>query len=438
MSKALLDKLLAGSLRDPDSGGVLSVPVKIVVLGRHLANTAADLLAPLSFGKSIAVVMDRQTRAVMGEGVAASLRANHNVNEIVFDHSPHPDMDAVTFVRARCENSDGVIAVGSGSLNDIAKHAAHMNRKPYAVFGTAPSMNGYTSVAAALTEDGLKKSLPSTAPLGVFLDLGVLASAPKRLIAAGIGDSICRATAQVDWLMAHLLLGKPYREAPFLLLAEDEKALIANIKGIVEGDDAKIEVLARTLVMSGFGMTICGGSYPASQGEHLIAHYIDMLGQDLPAAYHGEHIAVTTTTMAALQEKILSKDKLTVSPSTESLDDFTRHFGHDLGRECWKAWLPKHIDAGQAAMLNRKLAQDWNDIRRKLKGVGRPAADIDGDLKNAGAPTDPQMVGIPKAFYEEAVSHARWIRDRFTSLDLAVACGLQKAPVAEYAIAAKN
>ena len=35
MSKALLEKLLAGSLRDPDNGGVLSVPVKIVVLGAN-------------------------------------------------------------------------------------------------------------------------------------------------------------------------------------------------------------------------------------------------------------------------------------------------------------------------------------------------------------------------------------------------------------------
>ena len=132
MSKALLDKLLAGSLRDPDNGGVLSVPVKIVVLGRQLTNAAADLLAPLSFGKSVALVMDRQTRAVMGEGVAASLRTNHTVNEIVFDHSPHPDTEAVAFIRAQCENSDSVVAVGSGSLNDIAKHAAHMHRKPYA------------------------------------------------------------------------------------------------------------------------------------------------------------------------------------------------------------------------------------------------------------------------------------------------------------------
>jgi glycerol-1-phosphate dehydrogenase [NAD(P)+] len=284
-------------------------------------------------------------------------------------------------------------------------------------------MNGYTSVAAALTEDGLKKSLPSTAPRGVFLDLAVLAKAPKRLIAAGIGDSVCRATAQVDWLMAHLLVGTKYREAPFMLLKDDEARLLARIPDIAAGDAAAIELLARTLVMSGFGMTICGGSYPASQGEHLIAHYIDMLGENLPVAYHGEHIAVTTTTMVALQEKLLAQDSLNVAPSTDTEKDFIAHFGEALGRACWQAWLPKRIDAGKAVALNRKLAADWPGIRARLKAVGRTSAEIARALTRAHAPTSPDAVGIPQDFYRGAVLNARKIRDRFTSLDLASATG---------------
>ena len=64
-------------------------------------------------------------------------------------------------------------------------------------------------------------------------------------------------------------------------------------------------------------MTLCGGSYPASQSEHLIAHYLDMLGQDLPLAYHGEHIAVTTITVARLQERVARSARL---PATDLLD----------------------------------------------------------------------------------------------------------------------
>ena len=96
-------------------------------------------------------------------------------------------------------------------------------------------MNGYTSVSAAITENGLKKSLPATLPKGVFLDLDVMAAAPQRLIASGFGDSLARATAQTDWLMAHLLLGKPYRETPFMLLADDEDAMIAAAPALEGG-----------------------------------------------------------------------------------------------------------------------------------------------------------------------------------------------------------
>ena len=104
-----------------------------------------------------------------------------------------------------------LIAVGSGTINDLCKYASALDGKPYAVFATAPSMNGYTSVNAAITVEGHKKSLPAQAAAGVFFDLEVLAAAPVRLIRAGLGDSVCRCTAQADWLLAHLLLGRPYR-----------------------------------------------------------------------------------------------------------------------------------------------------------------------------------------------------------------------------------
>src|SRR5262245_4292353 len=187
MSKEMLDSLLAGKLRDPDGGGMLVPPLKHIVLARGLGEAAVSLVAPLSFGRSLAVVMDPDTRAAMGAKVAASLATAFAVQEIVLPPVPHPDMDAVNGVMARTESAGALIAVGSGSINDITKYAAHLAGKPYAVFGTAPSMNGYTSISAAITEGGLKKSLPATLPKGVFLDLDVMAAAPRRLTASGFG-----------------------------------------------------------------------------------------------------------------------------------------------------------------------------------------------------------------------------------------------------------
>ena len=48
--------------------------------------------------------------------------------------------------------ADAVIAIGSGTINDLCKYASAADRKPYAVFATAPSMNGYTSLNAAITD----------------------------------------------------------------------------------------------------------------------------------------------------------------------------------------------------------------------------------------------------------------------------------------------
>jgi glycerol-1-phosphate dehydrogenase [NAD(P)+] len=280
-------------------------------------------------------------------------------------------------------------------------------------------MNGYTSVSAAITEGGLKKSLPATLPKGVFLDLDVMAAAPQRLIAAGFGDALARATAQTDWLMAHLLLGKPYREAPFVLLADDEEAMIAAAPALKAGDVAAVELLVRTLIMSGLGMTLCGGSYPASQGEHLIAHYIDMRGADLPQAYHGEHIAVTTLTMARLQERMLALPALLLAPSRDTEASMIEKFGEEVGRACWAAFRPKLFDRSAIDDLNRKLATEWPDIRQRLRSVGRSEAQLKKALLAVGAPIAPEDVGLPLPFYREAVANARLIRDRFTMLDLA-------------------
>jgi len=254
-----------------------------------------------------------------------------------------------------------VVAVGSGTINDLCKLAALQRGCPQLVFATAPSMNGYTSLSASITEAGLKRSVRAATPVAAFFDLRVLAAAPVRLIRAGLGDSICRPTAQADWLLSHLLLDRPYREAPFALLAGDEPALLAESRALASGDLAAMRCLVRTLVLSGFGMTLAGGSYPASQGEHLLSHYIEMmrpLGQ--PAALHGEQTGVCALAMARLQDRILARDAPpTVRPTAVRRDDVLRRFGAERGDACWQELEPKRIDAARAGELTARLAAAW-------------------------------------------------------------------------------
>ncbi|HEX3064985.1 MAG TPA: iron-containing alcohol dehydrogenase, partial [Dongiaceae bacterium] len=209
MSQQMLDRLLAGRLPDPDSAETLSVPVRAVAIAPSLAGREAALISGLGLGDMPAIVCDAPTRKVLADRVHQALGGPGSVGFIVLPGEPVPDMETVEIVRAQTKHATGLIAVGSGTINDLCKYATFLDRKPYAVFGTAPSMNGYTSVSAAITEHGHKKSLPAHAPVGVFLDLEVLAKAPLRMIRSGLGDSVCRTTAQADWLLAHLLLEKP-------------------------------------------------------------------------------------------------------------------------------------------------------------------------------------------------------------------------------------
>jgi len=424
MLRDTLERLLHGDLPDPDGGPPLSIPTRRVAIADSLDGDDAELVAGLDLGAHIAVVSDDNTRAVLGERVLGALARVARVNDIRLPGRPHADGETVEAIRRESKPCDALVAVGAGTINDLCKCAAARDGKPYAVFATAPSMNGYTSVNAAITIGGHKKSLPATAAKGVFMDLKVLAQAPARMIRSGLGDSICRSTAQADWLLAHLLLDRPYREAPFELLAEDEAHLFAASEALMAGDLGAMRRLARTLTLSGFGMTICGGSYPASEGEHLISHYVEMLApREWPEAFHGEQIGVTTLSMARLQERLLEGDPPRLEPSAPDERSITAHFGVELGAACWSEFQGKRLDSQRVEALNARLADGWDAIRARLRAIMVPAARLEAVLRAAGAPTTPEELGWPRSFYQGALRHAREIRNRYTFLDLAADSG---------------
>lgn len=421
-----LGQLLRGAWPDPDGGPPIKVPVQTVAIERSLAGLEADLVAPLRLGRRIAVVSDATTRAVLGERVERALARVAAIVPIVLDGQPHADADTVELVRRACANADALVAVGSGTINDLCKYAAAKDAKPYAVFATAPSMNGYASKNAAITVDGHKMSLPSVSPVGVFMDLAVLSAAPARMIRAGLGDSLCRSTAQADWLLSHHLLGTPYRRAPFVLLEEDEPAFLDDPEALLRGDPEAMRALARTLVLSGLGMTICDGSYPASQGEHLISHYIDMfspVGRE--THFHGEQVAVATLTMGRIQEEVLAAGPPRLRSSSIDCAELQRRFGAAIGESCWREFAAKQTTP--KARLERHLTDQWNEIRDSVGRAMIPAERIRDVLQRAGCPTDPMQIGLSPVFYATAVRNARFLRDRYTFLDLADDSGHREA-----------
>ncbi len=419
-----LAALLAGRMPDPDGGGVLPPPTTRVAIADSLAGREAELVCELGFDGRLAIVFDPDTERALGRRVAAALSRIARTEVLRLPRRPHADLAIAERIAAEAGGCRALVAVGSGTVNDLCKLAAARLGRPCAVFATAPSMNGYVSANAAITVAGHKRSLAAVPPAGAFFDLEVLAAAPVRLIRAGLGDSLCRSTAQADWLLSHLLLGTPYREAPFALLAADEPALLEGAAALAAGDREAVRRLVRTLLLSGFGMTLCGGSQPASQGEHLISHHIEMMaprGRALPL--HGEQIAVTTLTMARLQERMLADGPPPLLPTRIDRAALEAHFGRELGRSCWRAFAPKRLDAARAARLGERLREIWPGLAARIEAVAVPSNRLDAVLAAAGAPRRPADLGWSDGFYRDAVRYARTLRDRFGFLDLAAESG---------------
>jgi glycerol-1-phosphate dehydrogenase [NAD(P)+] len=399
------------------------VPIRSIVVAESLAGREVELISALGLGRRLAVVSDPETEEALGARVKHALADRFpRLVSIVLPSHPRPDQETSEAIEREGRDADAFIAVGSGTINDLCKHAAARYGKPYAVFATAPSMNGYASMNASIEVAGLKRTLPARAPEGVFLDLGVLAASPAPLIRAGVGDTLCRATVQADWLLAHLLRGDAYQELPFQLLAEEEADLLAEPEALLAGDLKAVACLARALVLAGLGMTYCGGSFSTSQGEHLLSHYLELRGS--AGGLHGEQIGVTTITMARLQERLLAQQALEVFPCALSEPDFLERYGPELGPECWREFAPKRLDEAGAAALNRRLRDDWPEIRKRIAAVVLSPERIRRTLARLGAPTEPGQLGWSPEGYGEAVRHAAELRNRYTFLDLARDCRL--------------
>ncbi|CAN5837571.1 sn-glycerol-1-phosphate dehydrogenase [soil metagenome] len=414
--------LLEGRYPDPETGELLRADSRSVAIEDSLAGHEVDLLAPLGLGKHLAMICDANTYAALGQRVERALAGSYQVQRIMLDGAFDADVETIARLTALLDpGTDAVIAVGSGTINDLCKVVALDRGCPQLVFATAPSMNGYTSLSASITGGGVKRSVRAATPVGAFFDLGVLAAAPLPMIRAGLGDSSCRPTAQADWLLSHLLLDRPYRETPFTLLAADEAALFADPRALITGDLGAMRRLVRTLVLSGFGMTICGGSFPASQGEHLLGHYVEMKHPPgYVEALHGEEIGVCALAMARLQQRILAHDAPPViHPSTITHDDVIAHFGSGPGEPCWQELLPKLHDRDRAEALTARLASGWDAIRTRIAAVTHGPTRMEKVLAGAGAPATPEALGWPPSLLGDALAHAREIRNRYTFLDFA-------------------
>jgi glycerol-1-phosphate dehydrogenase [NAD(P)+] len=151
------------------------------------------------------IIADTNTFAVAGREVHDALRAAGQPcgEPLVLDaHGLYAEYSYVDKIQAAIAPTDAVpIAVGSGSLNDLTKLAAHLCGRQYLSVATAASMDGYTAFGASITRHGSKQTFDCPAPLGVVADLEIIAAAPEGLNASGYADLVAKCPAGADWIV---------------------------------------------------------------------------------------------------------------------------------------------------------------------------------------------------------------------------------------------
>lgn len=326
------------------------------------------------------------------------------------------------------------VAVGSGTINDIVKLACHRLGQPMACVGTAPSMNGYTSGIAAVLSEGVKTTVPCKAPAVVIADLDVMAESPYRMICSGLGDLMSKPVSNADWQLSACLNDSFHSEEAMAIIETGAAMLDGVAEKLPARDRDAISGLVNSLMLSGLAMSVAGSSSPASGGEHLISHYIDMTGHafDLPCDFHGCQVGVGTLTTAYLYERLMAMNpsEIDVEACVSRLMDWPKYrerlaerFGPLFDAVVKHAELAYPTPDVMRARLTR-LVSDWDRVMGSVSQTLRTKNSLEAELLEAKCPVRYSELNVDRERALAAVVNSKDIRNRYTILHLAWELGV--------------
>ncbi len=409
---------------------------RAVELGSGVLKLTPRLFRRLFGDKPAILVADRNTFAAAGAGVAAAFKAvNHKILEHLIFEEPrlHADYQHVTRLEAALQQRMAIpIAVGSGTINDLTKLAAHRVNRPYLCVATAASMDGYTAFGASITFEGFKQTFMCPAPSGVVADLDVISDAPWPMNAWGYADLVGKFTAGADWILADALAVEPIDPHAWAIAQGRLRELTADPAGIRRGDRAALGLLVEGLLLSGFAMQWAKSSRPASGAEHHFSHLWDMQGHthDGQPPSHGFKVGIGALAVTALYEELLKLplDELDVEgccaawPDPETMVARAKEWlgAGQLAEHAARELLAKHVSREQLRTQLEALRKKWPELRARLRTQLLPFDTLKRMLQLAGAPTEPEQIGITRARLKQSYWQAFCIRRRFTVLDVAI------------------
>lgn len=330
---------------------------------------------------------------------------------------------------------DLLLAAGSGVICDLTKWIATYSHKPFILCGSAPSMNGYTSITAVIVEEEIKLTKMVDIPYAVVLDTEIIAKAPAAMVQAGVGDLAARAICNADWSLAHFLFGSYFCPLPYQMTAESEKRYLAASEGIARRDLSAITTLAEAIAISGLSMSILNGeTSPSSGGEHVISHYWDLMNhlEGAPRNLHGAQVGVGTVIMLAAYEYLQQIDSARLDPEKLVRERLTLAQIQAMNTARFGAAAAPLNETSKKKYLSDeafrsyifKAVQHWDQLWQAITPYTAALDSVRQRLLAAGLPLTLASVQRDRKQAIDAMLFGGRYRPRFTLLDLAWDLGL--------------
>lgn len=414
------------------------LPSQDIYVGTDLLERVPEYIGARGLGRRCVLVADQITYEIAGRTVESALISAglHVVPCVIVRDGPmDPDERACGEVLLSIQpDTEFLVSVGSGSITDITRVNAVRTGLPFVCVGTAPSMDGYTSVVAPLLLRGVKIHRAGVCPEIIVCDLDVLRTAPLSMVQSGVGDVLGKYIAKADWMIGNIVNDEPYCPLCGEIVTNAVNKLMDNVEAIRERSREGIRILIEALLLAGVTIMIVGHTRAVASVEHNIAHYWEMMqllhGHHPPA--HGASVGVATLLAWPLFLRFAGEDLSKVNEAAVRASRVSR-----AERERWMLFAFER-EAGEAIMReNPGDFLDWEEQERRIRRAKERTEDIRRviaelpdfsrirkAMSDLGAPTTAEELGVDGRLLAVSMHCAKDYRTRYTLFKLIDELGL--------------
>lgn len=339
-------------------------------------------------------------------------------------------------------DTEFMVSVGSGSITDTTRVVAKRAGLPMVCVGTAPSMDGYTSVVCPLLLHGVKIHRPGNCPDIICCDLDILKTAPMEMICSGVGDVLGKYIAKVDWIIGNIINDEPYCYTCGQIVTDAVNKLVDNVEEIKSKSDKGLKILIEALLLSGMTIMIVGHTRAVASVEHNVAHYWEMMqlihGHKPPQ--HGASVGVSTLLVWPIFTRFAKEDLSKLDLEKIKVNRISRE-----DRVKWMLYAYEEEAANTIMAENEGDFLTWEEqerrIRRAQKRFGEikaciedmpPFEKIYDAMSRLGAQLTPEECGVDKELLNLSMHCAKDYRTRYTLFKTIDECGLLEEYLKDY------